>query len=1382
MLKKFKGLPLKTKVISCVCAGALVSGTAAAVAAGTMFDEGAEQEDIIEALSPLSGGWPSSFDVEEYDEPEFVDSASRTNNAFNVEDFGEQGKNGWFYRYGDYNNPKKSKRLESFDGEKYFQVGVSGMEVKKNFIHTGEGESPILEWRAARDGKVNIKLTYVKDVNGDKNPNYPDGVCLNVFNGEELIFNKDITVSTTKEEVVEATLENIPVEKLGSLYFTVAAKNNNAYDGGALYVAINDVNYKGPKIDTDATRTNNNANSIDDFGTQGKNGWMYMCGNKPGAYRLVSSKGKDGFMDFTSPNLAINETFIHPAINSDAVLGWQPAVDGTIEVRMNYSKYEQNDGNPAWPDGTIVSVYKNNEKLFSKKVAAKRKGNNEISFRAKDLKVTTNDKLYFVADAGNNASYDGGGFDITILDRNNLKTETDVTIDESEIRQNFADVNADFGEQGSNGWIFQETYQDEVLGAYNMEAFDKEEDRYFDDSYLEIKRDYVNTGKGKSAVIKWKVAQTGTIKIDADYTKLKNEDKNPSWPDGTKVTIFHNDTPLTSQDFGADVNKEITKDLSVAAVDVKDGDYISMVVDGKKNNAYDGGKYHFSIKAISPLFGQTEKDVPRGYRNHNLNNASIAEDFGKQGYHGWYYQYGYYDDPMFAVNVEKYKDKEIYTTKDGLEIKRDYIMPASKGKSANVKWIAPKDGKINIESTYSKLLNEDKNPAWPDGVIVYLMKNNEILNKAEFEPLTDKVVTKDLSVSGIEVKAGDAITLLVDGKENTAYDGGKYTLVIEDAYRRTMDMVNNSEENEANLKTDFGEQGSNGWYYVEGKNINDVEFLSEKNKDGTGYISRRLDGLEVKADFVQPRLNADAMYKWVVAKDGEINLDGNYVKFGNEDGNPYWPDGTSIRVFHNDKCLYKEDVASIHGDGHDNKVDIKLNKIQVKKGDVFTFDVNCYKNNAWDGGRLEMSITDATEVKLPVGETERKNTTSLGGLNSIKQGTDGWWFMEGTTVADAKPLNKMNDDETAYLSTKTSGLEMKKDFVHPGDSKAAIYKWVVYEDGKIDILGGYTKFGQNDANPDWPDGVNLSIYKNDEVIQNSDVEAFRGDGNDNAILFAFEELEVKKGDVISFIISPKNNNAYDAGKLSVNIYAVNESAEDEEPRDNKTTLAKDFGEQGENGWYYGTCEWNGENFELLEYNPEEGRYYNNGKPELKADYVEPGNGKNAAYRWIVAKTGTVNVKGCYVKFANNADPDANGVCMRIFVNGEERKWLGGNTQGNFDHEEKLFFDENYAVHKGDSITFAIDPDGNDSYDGGRLEVEISPVLPEEKDPNKGTPDGEENEDKTPEDANSEPEKSEEAEESDEAEPEEDSEESDETVTSETEKADNEVSEKTEIQD
>ncbi len=1307
-MKMFSGVikNIITKKMLVPIAGATIVAAGAAVGVGA-YISGNEDNLLEDRLVFLSSKWPQVFETEEYNEPKFVDSPSRTNNAFNVTDFGEQGNNGWFYRYGSAEKPSMSKRLESFDGEKYSQLGVSGLEVKNNFLHTSEDDAPILEWRAAKNGNVNIDLTYVKSVNNDKNPSWPDGVMVYAYKGDELLGRYDVKASTKTEEVLEKQFKDIKVKELESLYFVVDAKNNNAYDGGSLYVAINDVNHRGLEISKDEQRTDNNANSIEDFGKPGNNGWTYLHGKNVNKSSLVSTFDGKEYMNVTSPNLTMSEGFIHPAINDNAILCWQPAIDGDIEVRMKYSKFEQNDGNPDYPDGVTVSVYKNEEKLYNKKVAVPSKGTNVIKFRSEDLKVTTADKLYFMVDADGNSSYDGGAFDITILDRNGATTEQDVAIDETETRQNFADIKYDFGEQGNNGWFFQEGYEDDPDSTFNMLNYEKDDDRYFDKSYLEIKRDFLNTGKGKSAVLKWQVAQDGKIKIDAAYTKLKNEDKNPSWPDGTRVTIYHNNQELISEDFEPDRLNEITKRLDVSEVDVLKDDYITMVVNPKENNAYDAGKVEFSIKGISPLVGKTEKDVVSTSGSTRTNNATTADDFGQQGLNGLVYQSGYYLDPMYAVNLETYVKDDKYTSKDGVEIKRDYIMPGNKGRSANVKWVANEEGCVDILAAYTKLKNEDKNPSWPDGVTVYLKKNNTVLRQYDFAPEVGREVTRDLTYEGVYVKTGDCITLMVDGKDNTAYDGGQYTFVVEDSDLKTVDMVNNSGSNYANLKMDFGEQGSNGWYYLEGRSINKAEILTAKTDDDSGYKSRKQKWLEVKSDYVQPRLNAHAMYKWVVARDGQIDITGKYAKFGNEDSNINFPDGVTINVYQNSSNIYSDICTCPRGSNNKTDKDFNFSKLDVKAGDILTFDVGCNKNSAWDGGRLEVDISDSNPLKVEIGDEARTNNTCLGSLETpLQQGKGGWWFLEGKDLSSARCLVKMNDDQTAFLSTRNEGLEMKRDYVHPSKDSAAIYQWVAYEDGKIDILGDYLKYGQTDANPAWPDGVKVLVYVNDTLLLGEDVAVFQGDGNNNSMDFMFEGVEVNRGDKISFVVDAKDNNAYDAGKLSVNIYDVSDEIEGE-IRENNTILANDFGKQGENGWYYGMCDWDGKNFEELPYDEENARYYNAGKPELKVDYVEPGNGKNAAYRWLAAKTGKILVDGSYTKFANNADPEANGVCMRIFINGEEKKWIGGEIQGNFDEDRTVYFQEEYTVHKGDAVTFAIDLDGNDSYDGGRLEVKIS---------------------------------------------------------------------------
>ena len=82
------------------------------------------------------------------------------------------------------------------------------------------------------------------------------------------------------------------------------------------------------------------------------------------------------------------------------------------------------------------------------------------------------------------------------------------------------------------------------------------------------------------------------------------------------------------------------------------------------------------------------------------------------------------------------------------------------------------------------------------------------------------------------------------------------------------------------------------------------------------------------------------------------------------------------------------------------------------------------------------------------------------------------------------------------------------------------------------------------------------------------------------------------------------------------------------------------------------------------------------------------------------------MSGEYVKFANSDDPNADGTCVRIFLNGVEKKWMGSNTMGNFAEERKESFYETYTVQAGDVLIFAVNPEGNDAWDGGRLSVTI----------------------------------------------------------------------------
>ena len=1310
--KKTPRLSRKAKWIAAACALLAALGLGAAALLGAFG--GGQQPDALE-VERVGALWPMAFEPEQYEEPPYTEDPTRTNYAFNVKDFGEQGKNGWFYRYGDAKKPWRSRQIERFDGEVYSQMGANGLEVKSSFLHTSEAASPILEWRAAEAGKVNVMLTYLKNVNGDANPGYPDGVQLLVYKGSELLKLENAPISTTEELLTEMRLEDVELEQGESLYFVVSARSNNAFDGGSLYLDIRDAEHPFPTAAPAAGRSDNNANSQSDFGVQGSNGWCYLCGTEPGNLRAVSHESDEGgFIDSRSPSLTVSQGFIHPSLNNNAALSWTPAVDGAIDLRVKYSKFEQHDGNPDFPDGVKVKVYLNDELIHEEHVDAPAEGENSISFRAPRLAVTTKDTLYFMVDAEGNASYDGGAFDITVIDVNGAQTEADVKVQTPETRQNFANVATDFGAQGSNGWFFQSGWGDEPFDAYNMADFDQKEDRYFHSSWLEIKRDYVNPGEhGRSAVIKWQVAQTGTVSVKAAYTKLKNEDANPAWPDGTRVSLYHNNTLLHQEYFAPNVDEAVTKRLDVASLAVKQGDYITMVINGLNNIAYDGGNYEFSISSLSGLAGKTEKDVAAKPKNRD-NFASTKDDFGKQGANGWYYQFGYQRNPFLAANVEKLENGERYVMSDGLEIKKDYIVPGPNGKSANVKWVAAQNGRINIDLEYTKLKNEDANPSWPDGVTVYLMHNNEVLRKVYFPPYTDREQTASLAVDGVSVKKGDCITMIVDPGENAAYDGGKYMFVIEDANKTAKVKAGDWDNNTSLRDLSSVKQGTDGWFFLEGRSLSDAKVLTKMTEDGQGWASRRTEGLEMKNGFVHTGDTRDPIFQWVAGKTGGVDVEGEYMKFGQQDANPNWPDGVTLKIWHNGKLLLDKKVKVLRGDGNNNTVSFSFDGLYVKRGDKLSFQICADRNWAWDGGQLSVVIEPSSNLVLTPGDD---NNSNLGALPSIQQGTDGWWFLEGTSLSNAKPLTRMNADKSAWISQKTEALEMKKDYVHPGASKDAIYQWIAAADqADLKLEGSYVKFGHQDSNPSWPDGVTLKIWHNNKLLLEKKVKALQGDGKDNEISFSFPALKVKKGDKLSFQISSDSNTAWDAGRLSVLIGDGSvptpgiDQVEPDPNRTNKTGIPDSFNpKQGYDGWYYGFCDWDSKNFTMLPYDAENQRYYNNGKPELKKDFVEPGNGKNAAYKWVAAQDGAIVVDCQYVKFANNADANADGCCVRFFVNGVETQWMGSKTMGNFAEDRSDSFQKALTVKAGDVLIFAVNPEGNDAWDGGKLVISIRPA-------------------------------------------------------------------------
>ncbi|MDO5109736.1 MAG: SHIRT domain-containing protein, partial [Erysipelotrichaceae bacterium] len=629
-------------------------------------------------------------------------------------------------------------------------------------------------------------------------------------------------------------------------------------------------------------------------------------------------------------------------------------------------------------------------------------------------------------------------------------------------------------------------------------------------------------------------------------------------------------------------------------------DVIIFAVNPEGNEALDGGRLAVKISEVKPL--------PEPYPEDRTNNTVLAEDFGDQGYQGWYYGSCDWDGTSFKAVQNKDGDK--YVGDDGLELKADYVHPGPDGgQSAAYKWVAAEDGTIYVTGEYTKAPNSAGANA--NGVTLRVVLNDEVkvwkgdnIQKGGItEPQT---VTFDET---FEVKKGDILIFAINPEGNNEYDGGKLSVKISDVKEEEPEPYPEDRTNNTVLAEDFGDQGSQGWFYgYTGWDGKGFKLLGDR--DGEKYTGE--NGLELKADFVHPGPDGEhsAAYKWVVAEDGTIKVEGEYTKEPNSaDANA---NGVTLRVLLNDaEKVWRGDNIAKGGITEPQTVTFD-ETFEVKKGDILIFSINPEGQNSYDGGRLSVKISDVKEEE-PEPEPEIEY--------SVTYKYDGEYPEAVTATLPADDQKYKDGDEVTAKAPETTSVAADKDGDH-----------------------GVWEFQGWDADT--------------KTVQGSDVE---------------------------FV-----------GKWEFS-------------RTNNANLKDDFSDkQGRNGWYYGKADWDGANFEELPYNTDKGGYKDGeSKPELKADFVEPGGGKNAAYKWVAAKDGVIRVTGEYYKSAYDEE-GTTGTCFRIRLNGGEKAFIGMNTANKSD-ERTESFDLTLDVTAGDVLLFLVDPEGNDAWDGGRVTASITPV-------------------------------------------------------------------------
>ena len=215
------------------------------------------------------------------------------------------------------------------------------------------------------------------------------------------------------------------------------------------------------------------------------------------------------------------------------------------------------------------------------------------------------------------------------------------------------------------------------------------------------------------------------------------------------------------------------------------------------------------------------------------------------------------------------------------------------------------------------------------------------------------------------------------------------------------------------------------------------------------------------------------------------------------------------------------------------------NEIQLLgRDEVHTISNITFDNVEIDGKRLNldsmlMKVNKYTkEVKNILSDNTDKVKDGPFGSNvhkiseeysSDKQGINGWYYRTWTK-GEGNADMRWNSDGSAHWRGAHSydAIWMYNGilYMHP-DTNQTMLEWKASHKGNIQISGNVRKYDTLGG-----DGVTVSIWKNDTLIwpQSGWIKV---EYNDNSGLNHDFEVNVEKGDIISFRVDEGNNNAYD---------------------------------------------------------------------------------------------------------------------------------------------------------------------------------------------------------------------------------------------------------------
>ena len=227
--------------------------------------------------------------------------------------------------------------------------------------------------------------------------------------------------------------------------------------------------------------------------------------------------------------------------------------------------------------------------------------------------------------------------------------------------------------------------------------------------------------------------------------------------------------------------------------------------------------------------------------------------------------------------------------------------------------------------------------------------------------LIDTARILDFSVTVSDIAVGDVILAAVNNNGNNNTDGNSVYFTV---------TYDGTEEDAA---YDFGcapapipsfsyKQGENGWYYAYG--MPQRYILMDVGLNYAGYVWTGPRPYQFISDgYVHPAGRWNTLKIWVSSFDGEIEIDGKFVRASTEG------DGTFVDVYHNGERIWWEQCDYIGNKTYR----IEPMRRTVKKGDtiVFSFGTGTRYDNRADG------LTVATDIYVVRGKLDPTVDTAV---------------------------------------------------------------------------------------------------------------------------------------------------------------------------------------------------------------------------------------------------------------------------------------------------------------------------------------------------------------------------------------------------------------------